>query len=163
AAIEDEDRRIDRDRGHAGLHILRLAVGGDGALVVARELAGADLGRVRIGADRSREERGGHGDAERRAEGDGTNAVHGFSLAAALRTEGADLRRLQGPRFVKILEEHLEDDPPYFVLELCEKGDLRAALDRAEGRRLSPEVVLRLAEGILEGCAFAHDEGVVHG
>jgi serine/threonine protein kinase len=84
-------------------------------------------------------------------------------LVQALRAEGAVLRRLQGPRFVKILEEHLDDDPPYFVLELCEKGDLRARLEKAEKRRLPPEEVEKLARGILEGVAFAHDEGVVHG
>ncbi len=89
-------------------------------------------------------------------------AVRG-ELVQALRAEGAVLRRLQGPRFVKILEEHLEEDPPYFVLELCEAGDLRAHVDRAPLKRLPPADVARLMEGILEGCAFAHDEGVVHG
>jgi serine/threonine-protein kinase len=84
-------------------------------------------------------------------------------LALALRSEGAVLRRLRGPRFVEILEEHLEDDPPYFVLELCDKGDLRAHLDRSPGKRLPVAEVERLAREILEGCAFAHDEGVVHG
>jgi serine/threonine protein kinase len=84
-------------------------------------------------------------------------------LVTALRAEGAVLRRLRGPRFVRILEEHLEEDPPYFVLELCEGGDLRAHLDRSPGKRLPPPDVERLAAGILEGCAFAHDEGVVHG
>jgi serine/threonine-protein kinase len=83
-------------------------------------------------------------------------------LVSALRTEGAVLRKLQGPRFVRVLEEHLEEDPPYFVLELCEKGDLRAHLERVGGR-LPPAEVERLLIGILEGCAFAHDEGVVHG
>ena len=89
-------------------------------------------------------------------------AVRG-ELVSALRAEGAVLRRLQGPRFVKILEEHLEEDPPYFVLELCEGGDLRAHADRAPGKRVPPEVVQGLMVGVLEGCAFAHDEGVVHG
>lgn len=84
-------------------------------------------------------------------------------LVEALRAEGKVLRRLSGPRFVKILEEHFDSDPPFFVLELCEGGDLRALLDRAEGKRLAPARVLGLATGILEGVAFAHDEGLVHG
>jgi serine/threonine protein kinase len=83
-------------------------------------------------------------------------------LVDALRSEGAVLRRLSGPRFVKILEEHLEDDPPYFVLELCD-GDLRAHLDAAPGKRIAPDQALAIMKGVLEGCAFAHDEGVVHG
>jgi serine/threonine-protein kinase len=81
-------------------------------------------------------------------------------LVAALRSEGAILRRLTGPRFVEILEEHLDEDPPYFVLELCE-GDLRARLEK--DKRIPPAEVERLLTGILEGCAFAHEEGVVHG
>jgi serine/threonine-protein kinase len=84
-------------------------------------------------------------------------------LVEALRAEGKVLRRLQGPRFVKILEEHFDSDPPFFVLELCEGGDLRARLEASEKKRLPPERVLVLAQGILEGVAFAHEEGLVHG
>jgi serine/threonine-protein kinase len=84
-------------------------------------------------------------------------------LVLVLRSEGALLRRLQGPRFVQILEEHLDQDPPFFVLELCPGGDLRAFLDRAPGKRLAPDRAFALAQGILEGVAFAHEEGVVHG
>jgi serine/threonine-protein kinase len=84
-------------------------------------------------------------------------------LVTALRTEGAVLRRLSGPRFVKILEEHLDADPPHFVLELCPGGDLRVLLGKTEGNKLPPADVVRLARGILEGAAFMHEEGVVHG
>lgn len=84
-------------------------------------------------------------------------------LVAALRTEGNVLRRLRSPHFVEILEEHLEEDPPYFVLELCEGGDLRKRLDAAPGRRVGFELAERWILGVLEGMAFAHDEGFVHG
>src|SRR5581483_1711490 len=84
-------------------------------------------------------------------------------LVEALRAEGNVLRRLSGPRFVKILEEHFDSDPPFFVLELCEGGDLRAVLDDQDRKRLPPSRVLALAKGILEGVSFAHEEGVVHG
>ncbi|HZU95551.1 MAG TPA: serine/threonine-protein kinase [Planctomycetota bacterium] len=84
-------------------------------------------------------------------------------LVAAMRAEGAVLRRLRGARFVRVLEEHPEADPPYFILELCAGGDLRALAARMPAKRLAPERVLVLALGILEGVAFAHDEGVVHG
>jgi serine/threonine-protein kinase len=84
-------------------------------------------------------------------------------LAAALRAEGSVLRRLEGPRFVKVLSEHWDQDPPCVVLELCPGGDLRALLDRSERKRLPPERVLAIATGVLEGMAFAHDEGLVHG
>lgn len=85
------------------------------------------------------------------------------ALVAALRAEGESLRRLTSPRFVRILEEHLDADPPFFVLELCPGGDLGRALADAPGRRLPVERALALARGILEGVGFAHDEGVVHG
>lgn len=84
-------------------------------------------------------------------------------LVAAFRAEGAILRRLEGERFVRVLEQHLDADPPYFVLELCPGGDVRALLDRSPAKRLPPGRVLLLARAILEGVAFAHGEGVVHG
>jgi len=84
-------------------------------------------------------------------------------LLSALRAEGAVLRRLQGPRFVRIIEEHLDQDPPYFVLELCPGGDLRAKLERSPARRLPEGEARALMDAILEGMAFAHDEGFVHG
>ncbi len=84
-------------------------------------------------------------------------------LVEALRAEGSVLRRLSGPRFVQIIEEHLDSEPPFVVLELCEGGDLRAHLDTQPEKRLRPGRVEELARGILEGVAFAHEEGVVHG
>jgi serine/threonine protein kinase len=85
------------------------------------------------------------------------------ALVGALRAEGATLRRLSSPRFVKILEEHLDADPPYFVLELCPGGDLGALAAAAPDRRLPVARVLELAREVLDGVGFAHDEGVVHG
>jgi len=85
------------------------------------------------------------------------------ALVTALRAEGDSLRRLTSPRFVRILEEHLDADPPFFVLELCPGGDLGRALAGAPGGRLPPARVLGLARGVLEGVTFAHEEGVVHG
>jgi serine/threonine protein kinase len=87
----------------------------------------------------------------------------GSELVSALRSEGAVLRRLRSPYFVEIKEEHLDEDPPYFVLELCPGGDLRALLERSAGKRLAPEVAEKHLTAILEGMAFAHDEGFVHG
>src|SRR5437016_5258052 len=87
-----------------------------------------------------------------RAEPDGGGAAVAIKVAvrpelvSALRAEGAVLRRLQGPHFVHIIAEHLDEDPPYFVLELCEGGDLRAKLDAAEGRRLPVAEALGLME-----------------
>src|SRR5205814_902764 len=65
-------------------------------------------------------------------------------LVEALRAEGAVLRRLRGPRFVEIKEEHLDADPPYFVLELLKGGDLRALLERSPAKRLAPDEALRI-------------------
>jgi serine/threonine protein kinase len=83
-------------------------------------------------------------------------------LVQALRAEGGVLRRLEGPRFVRVLAEHLDEDPPFVVLELCPGGDLRQRLRAAPGGRLEPDEVERLLAQILEGVAAAHDEGIVH-
>jgi serine/threonine-protein kinase len=84
-------------------------------------------------------------------------------LVTALREEGAALRRLRGPRFVKVLAENLDADPPHIVLELCPGGDLRARLERSPGKRLPPKEVDRLFLEILDGVIEAHAERIVHG
>jgi serine/threonine protein kinase len=83
-------------------------------------------------------------------------------LVAALRSEGQLLRRLESPYFVRILEEVVDADPPYAVLEYCAGGDLRRHMEEAGGR-LAPAEVERLLTPVLEGMAFAHEEGIVHG
>ncbi len=85
------------------------------------------------------------------------------ALVGALRAEGATLRRLTSPRFVRILEERLDADPPHFVLELCPGGDLASLARGSPGGRVPAPRVVELARDVLEGMAFAHDEGVVHG
>lgn len=84
-------------------------------------------------------------------------------LVEALRAEGATLRRLRSPRFVRVLEERLDADPPHLILEHCPGGDLGEACAAAPEGRLAPERVMALAIDVLEAMAFAHDEGVVHG
>lgn len=83
------------------------------------------------------------------------------AIVAMLRSERDVLRRLEGPRFVRVLEDRLDAAPPHFVLELCPGGDLRRRL--ARDGRLDPAEVERLFALVLEGMAFAHGEGWVHG
>ncbi len=84
-------------------------------------------------------------------------------LLSVLRHEGELLRQLRSPHFVQIIEEAVDADPPYFVLEFCGGGDLRAAMLDAPGERLPPGRVIELITSVLEGMAFAHEEGIVHG
>jgi hypothetical protein len=70
---------------------------------------------------------------------------------------------------VTVLDYGTIDGCPYLALELVEGVDLRALLARAEGRRLSGEVVALLAIDVAEALDHAHraksddaPEGIVH-
>jgi len=66
------------------------------------------------------------------------------------------------PNIVNLEDLNMVDGITFFVMEYLEGGSLDAALQQvSEARRV--EVVLDALPGIVEGLAFAHSQGVVHG
>ena len=66
-------------------------------------------------------------------------------------------RRLKLPGIAQILEQHLDQQPPFFVMELVEGLPADIALQNA-----SPERIARVFEHILATLAQAHAGGVIH-
>ncbi|MBU1430403.1 serine/threonine protein kinase, partial [Myxococcota bacterium] len=67
--------------------------------------------------------------------------------------------RLVSPFIVQILDQNPQHNPPYYVMELAEGGNLRAYL--AEGPLPAP-IAIRYFLQIAQALKTAHDEGVLH-
>lgn len=76
-----------------------------------------------------------------------------------LRNEGTIQRALRHPNIVQTIGLDPAADPPYFVMEFVEGGNLR---QRLRGGPLPLQEAVDLARQILEALAFAHEYGVVH-
>jgi len=82
-------------------------------------------------------------------------------LVIRLRNEWRALGRLEHPNIVAVTDAGTTSgNVPYFVMERLEGETLAQRLKRV--RRLSPADTLRIANGLLEGLAAAHEIGVVH-
>jgi len=68
--------------------------------------------------------------------------------------------RLEHPNIVSIYEVGEEGGRSFIVMEYLEGETLRQRMDR-EGK-ISPEDTVQIFDQVLEGLAFAHDNGVVH-
>ena len=66
-------------------------------------------------------------------------------------------RRLKLPGIAQVLEQHLDQQPPFFVMALVEGLPADIALQNA-----SPERIARVFGGILATLAQAHAGGVIH-
>ncbi|MCB9544860.1 MAG: serine/threonine protein kinase [Myxococcales bacterium] len=67
--------------------------------------------------------------------------------------------RLISPFVVQILDQNADHDPPYFVMELAEGGNLRGLL---EDGPLAPAVALRYFVQVALGLKVAHAQGLLH-
>ncbi|MEZ4475587.1 MAG: protein kinase [bacterium] len=67
--------------------------------------------------------------------------------------------RLISPFVVQIIDQNADHDPPYFVMELAEGGNLRGLL---EDGPLAPAVALRYFVQVALGLKVAHAQGLLH-
>jgi serine/threonine protein kinase/class 3 adenylate cyclase len=68
------------------------------------------------------------------------------------------LRKVNAPGVVKVLDERLDHQPPFFVMELIEGKSLQEALQDAE-----PERIAEVFRGLCVTLDRAHYAGIVHG
>ncbi|MCC7009392.1 MAG: serine/threonine-protein kinase [Acidobacteria bacterium] len=76
--------------------------------------------------------------------------------------EMAIAARLSHPRVCTLLDAGVEDDRPYFVMELVHGQTLATRLDRSAGQGIPLHEALEIAAGLCDALAFAHRHGVVH-
>jgi eukaryotic-like serine/threonine-protein kinase len=67
------------------------------------------------------------------------------------------------PTVVSVLDQNCDIARPYYVVELCTGGNLRAKLDAAGGKGIVPEVAVRYFLQICYALRAAHAQGLVHG
>jgi serine/threonine protein kinase len=116
--------------------------------------------------------RGGFGEVWRAEPGPETSlraeGVTGVALKIALGSRGvealakeADVAdRLEHPLIPKLLERHLDAEPPYLVVDFVEGGSLRGAL--TELGPLDPVDAVPLLTGLVGAVAHCHERGVLH-
>lgn len=66
------------------------------------------------------------------------------------------------PHIVDYLDDFIEDQILYFVLEHCVDGDLYSAVTRKATRRLECAKALAVVQQIAAGVAFLHGHGIAH-
>ena len=83
---------------------------------------------------------------------------------ARFRREARSVANLRHPNIVQIFDFDIKDDLYYMVMELLEGDTLKAFLNsyRIRGEFIPLEEIVRILTDILEGLAYAHDEGIVH-
>jgi len=86
--------------------------------------------------------------------------LQGDGGGGRFRIEAQALTRLRHPNIVQVHEIDLEDEAPYFTMELVEGGTLEERV-RREGP-LPPTEAARIVEVIARATAHAHKAGILH-
>lgn len=84
----------------------------------------------------------------------------GQELLQRFRNEAQAVGRLTHSKIVSIYEFDEEDGMPFFVMELVEGQELKSFLK--QGRKFTPEEIVRCGTEILEGLAYTHGLGIIH-
>lgn len=84
------------------------------------------------------------------------------STAAALRREGAVLRKMNHPNIVRSFREGAHDDLPYLVMEYLEGPSIFDVLENQSERRLPITDSIRTAVHIGAGLFHLHQNGFLH-
>lgn len=83
------------------------------------------------------------------------------SLRRRFAREAEIIQRLQHPNFVRLIAHgEREGEPSYVAMELVSGDALNRVLER--DTRLPPRRALHIIQHMLNGLAYAHDQGVIH-
>ncbi len=75
-------------------------------------------------------------------------------------TEARHMSRLSHPNILKVLDVSDRPEGPYYVMPYMEHGSLAKLL--ASGKPLDDKTALRVAQGLAEALAYAHEKGIIH-
>jgi eukaryotic-like serine/threonine-protein kinase len=84
-----------------------------------------------------------------------------LALATRFRREGYAANRVEHPGVVRVLDDGVDGDHVFFVMDLL-RGSSAKQLWEASGRRLPADEVVPLLDAVLDILVTAHDAGVVH-
>lgn len=79
-----------------------------------------------------------------------------------LRKELSGQAQVRHPSIVQVLDLNLDTARPYYVLEMCAGGSLRAEMEEVEGKGLKVEQAIRYFLQLCYGLRAAHAAGLTH-
>ena len=79
-----------------------------------------------------------------------------------IRTAVESQARLEHPSVCQVVDQNIDREFPYFVLELARGGNLRQRLAAGKGGRLPLEYAVRIVVQIATALEYAHAEGILH-
>jgi len=93
-----------------------------------------------------------------------SDLVEDEEFLTRFRREAQSVANLRHPNIVQIHDFDFQDDIYYMVMELLEGDTLKAQLNqrRARAEGLPQGEMVRILLDILEGLAYAHNEGIIH-
>ncbi len=88
----------------------------------------------------------------------------GGEVSRRFRREVKALARIRHPGIVHVLQEALDNSPPFFAMELVEGGTLAARIEEAQGPRgrMEPAALLGILTDLAEGLEAIHAENIIH-
>ncbi len=93
-----------------------------------------------------------------------SDLVEDEEFLTRFRREAQSVANLRHPNIVQIHDFDFQDEIYYMVMELLEGDTLKAQLNqrRAKAEGLPQAEMVRIMLDILEGLAYAHNEGIIH-
>lgn len=93
-----------------------------------------------------------------------SDLVQDEAFLSRFRREAQAVAALRHPNIVQVFDYDVEDDVSYIVLELLEGDSLKTRLQdyRVRGESMPLGEVVRILLDMLDGLAYAHNEGMVH-
>lgn len=90
-----------------------------------------------------------------------TTTTQTKKIESRVANEGRLHAKLHHPCVLKLLDFFSDDIAHYFIMELCEYGDLRHFLKK-QATRLSWSQVRKFMVQIMEGLSYLHSNNIVH-
>ena len=93
-----------------------------------------------------------------------SDLVEEEAFLARFRREAQAVARLRHTHIVQVYDFDVQGGLPYMVMELLEGDTLKACLNsyRQQGKHMPLAETVRVLLDVLDGLAYAHDEGMIH-
>ena len=92
------------------------------------------------------------------------NLVDDDTFLARFRREAQSVANLRHPNIIQVFDFDVQDDITFMVMELLDGDTLNTRLSdyRVRGEHLPWGDMIRILLDVLDGLAYAHDEGMIH-
>ncbi|HUM71639.1 MAG TPA: protein kinase, partial [Chloroflexota bacterium] len=93
-----------------------------------------------------------------------SDLVEDETFLGRFRREAQAVANLRHPHIIQVFDFDTQDDIPYMVMELLDGDTLHARLNeyRVRGETMPTGEMVRILLDVLDGLAYAHQEGMIH-